>query len=262
MTTDWHFEARFRLPDGQRIHHDSRELVLANGPDQAMITLTADRAGTLKEAYRLVLHGLHYTREGRARAAGGEAVRCLLLSCLARNVGLQIEEAGPDVIDGVAVWTGNRGRCTIRGSAGAAVLTGVNGDVLAQQFAEDLGIAQFTTPDDADLLGLLADFHFDMNERSRLLLAMAVIELACTDPEMRNEKSAESRKCKPRIRKLLGQHSVDEYDRLLNTRHRVAHRPLMAKEIGQAANSAYSLACLLVRKCIIERAGAIGNTRN
>jgi hypothetical protein len=132
-------------------------------------------------------------------------------------------------------------------------MTGLNGDELTQQFEQDLSLGQAADAHDADLLGLLADFHFDISDRSRLLLAMAVIELACTPVEKRDKHSAIRVEAEEEIKKLLGQTSLNEYKFLYNIRNKVAHRLQMTKEVRLAANSAYALACRLIREFITKR---------
>lgn len=255
MAAGWHFEARFKLAPGQRIHHDDLQLVLAIDAARATITLLADGASKLRDASRVTLNGSPYGSEESARAAGEQAVRRLLLSCLARNVGLHTDSEGPALVDGVDVWTGFRLKSIIRGSAGAGAITGVGGDALARQFEADSAFWKVASPDDVGLINLLAELHFDLSDRSRLLLAMALIELACTPAHDRDRHTVKRGECKRKIEAFLGKSIAKEYEELYVTRNKVAHRPHVAGKISSAASSAQSLACHLVRALFVEPTG-------
>jgi len=256
----YHFSVRFRLPTHQCIYSEDGLVSLDGIAGEDRLELRPTDTTVLKDARYLVLSGFGYVDEAAAAAAYKQAQKALTLAVLESSCGIELFR------DNFDVWRGVMAIGRVGAEGYAVGVTGVGADMFRARLTRWLADDRDLTDDQSICINLLMDYHFDLNIRSRSLLAHAVIERLCNTPIEKDapyleaidslREAAKRLAIDPTMRKLLksdldklrfigqterirrtiaqklGDDRATQYSAAANMRHKIAHHGLKAGDIS------------------------------
>jgi hypothetical protein len=170
----YHFTLRFRVPEHKPVSGAEARVPLPGVLGRDHLELCSEDGRKLSEARRLFVSGQGYDAEDQARAAAERARWALLLAAVESWVGVEWDD-GPE--RGLSVWQGGPHLLGLaRFGVSATATVGVNVDAFRERFARWIAKGPRLKPSQENAAALLAATHFDASDRSRFLIAYAVIE--------------------------------------------------------------------------------------
>lgn len=276
----YHFELQFRLPRDQRIWSEDSEIGLGTALGTDRLSLRTRDGGKLRESMRLSLFGFGYTTIEQAHEGAGRARRALVFAAIESNVAIEWRDSPPTRPGGLSVWQGHRAVFEAEFGGSANLITGANAEVFRDRLISRLVTDIRLTERQRNCCDLLLGFEFDLNARSRLILAMSAIEqiargslpknkeyqsilrelrtklaeVASVSDAIRSAKSELDRdlknlafesprgRCMRLIGARLGEADVQEFNTLSGFRNKVAHEGLSGEEGWTMASRGFDLA--------------------
>lgn len=264
----FHFQILLRLAPSYHLFSTEPELLLTEQDSRPIVYVHSHNGVALQESDEIILKGLCFGSELEAKLAGAKYVHAIKRVALERQIGLaQIGE--------LDVWSGLKIRFELSASLRARAQTGVNAAQFCSSILAALDSPVLPSRDQTRLFEILMRCYFETSMRSRLLLAMAIIEIrfkrerksqqhrdeldklkqvaqvyvrnkdlrkAIEDDLERGKQTSQRQSCRDGLIELLDEDAVNEYDRLSKVRNKVAHDALSESEAGRAAVEATELA--------------------
>ena len=174
----YHFLLSFKLPQDHRITSDEEAFIFHGMTSEDRLELRGEGGGSVKDATRLRLSGHGYPTEMDAVIACKRARAALALAALECLTGVDFDET---LTGRPEIWRGYRASAGIRQGSRASGGSGTDPELLRQQLMGWLTSGPDLTEVEVGCVELLKDFHFDLSNRSRFLLAFAAIEKLCSE---------------------------------------------------------------------------------
>lgn len=236
----WSFTARAAMPDHRRLADDGEEITLSEAHDARLVVLRGERVGKRQDVRRITcLAGYGFPSELEARRTALRYRTALTLACANSLTGLKwLSTRDYDWLD-----VSNRMRCIAEahGSCeGEFEVRCLSRDALQTEVAQHLDRAAAVGEEIDPVFEVLMELPFDRSDRSRLLLAVSLVERSCTPPQ--SAKTVGRNPCRREVPSLLGKAAGRQWDKVCDLRDKIAHQSLRGDEVAHASHDAWRLA--------------------